>query len=303
MRTIVSGRRAIIAAVILVTTVAIYAQQKNLKVDVEMVLVPATVTDELGHYVVGLSPEHFQVFEDKVEQKVQTFSSEDVPLSVGIILDVSGSMKSSITLAKDAAVTFLKMGSPEDDYFLVEFNDKAVVTEDFTSDITRLQNHLMFIPAKGRTALFDSLYLGLEKVRDGSNPRKFLLIITDGGDNHSRYSFAEVRDFARERDAQIYLIAVTGGGPGGGPQGTGGSVSDIVELTGGRRFFARSPNDLEDICTKIAIEVKSQYILGYRSTNQNRDGKYRRVSVKVNPPKGLSRIFVRAKEGYYAPVQ
>src|SRR5215831_5301780 len=160
------------------------SRPQSVKVDVDLVQVFATVTDEFSHYVVGLDPQNFEVSEDKVVQKVQTFSSEDVPLSVGIILDVSGSMKSSITLAKDAAVTFLKMGSPEDDYFLVEFNDKAVVTEDFTTDITRLQNHLLFIPAKGRTALFDSLYLGLEKVRDGTNPRKFLLIITDGGDNH-----------------------------------------------------------------------------------------------------------------------
>ncbi len=301
MRRIPPARVALTAAFILCFVIAGLAirTQKTLKVDVDMVLVYATVTDELGHYVLGLAPEHFQVFEDKVEQKVQTFSSEDVPMSVGIILDASGSMKSSITLAKDAAVTFLKIGSPEDDYFLVEFNDKAVVTEDFTTDISRLQNHLMFIPAKGRTALFDSLYLGLEKVREGTNPRKFLLIITDGGDNHSRYSFAAVRDFARERDAQIYLIAVTGGG---GPIGSG-TVSDIVELTGGRRFFARSADDLDDICTKIAIEVKSQYIIGYRSTNENHDGKYRRVAVKVNPPKGLSRMFVRAKEGYYAPAQ
>ncbi len=282
-------------------TLVIQAQTKvpTVKVDVDLVQVFATVTDEFGHYVVGLEPSNFQITEDRVEQKIETFSSEDVPMSVGVILDASSSMKDSLTLAKDAAVTFLKMGNKGDEYFLVEFNDRAQITEDFTADITKLQNHLVFIPAKGRTALFDGVYLGLSKVREGSNARKFLLVITDGGDNHSRYGFSQVRDYAKEQDVQVYVIGVAGGGGNAGE----GTINDIVELTGGRRFFARSPADLEDICTKIAIEVKNQYVIGYHSTNENKDGKYRRIRVKVNPPKGMSQMFVRAKEGYYGPTR
>jgi len=272
-------------------------RQQTVKVDVDLVQVYATVTDEFNHYVVGLEPQNFEVYEDKIQQKIEAFSAEDVPLSVGIILDVSGSMKPNLLLAKDAAVTFLKLGNPEDEYFLVEFSDRAQVTQDFTADITKLQNHIAFTPSKGMTALFDALYLGFEKVRSGSNPRKFLLVITDGGENHSHYSFSQVRDYAKEQDVQVYWIQIAGGG--GIP--TSGTVGDIVEMTGGRRFFARSPFDLEDICTKIAIEVKNQYVIGYHSSNGMRDGKYRRIRMKVNPPKGMAQLFVRAKEGYYAP--
>jgi Ca-activated chloride channel family protein len=189
--------------------------------------------------------------------------------------------------------------SSRSEILLVEFNDRAKVTQDFTSDISKLQNHIVFLPANGNTALFDGLYLGLQKVKDGQNPRKILLVITDGGENHSRYAFSQVRDFAREQDVQVYGIGVAGGG---GNANEGGTVRDIIEMTGGRNFGARSPGDLDDICTKIAIEVKNQYVIGYRSTNSTRDGKYRHIHLKVIPPKGMSQLFVRAKEGYYAPV-
>ena len=294
--------RRLLVIFFLVASVALLSRAQgrppqNLKVDVDLVQVFATVTDEFNHYVVGLEPRNFELYEDKVAQKIESFSAEDVPLSVGIILDVSGSMKPNLMLAKDAAVTFLKLGNPADEYFLVEFSDRAQITEDFTADISKLQNHIAFTPSKGMTALFDAVYLGLDKVRAGTNPRKFLLVITDGGENHSHYSFSQVKDFAKEQDVQVYWIQIAGGG--GIP--TSGTVGDIVEMTGGRRFFARSPFDLEDICTKIAIEVKNQYVIGYRSSNGNRDGKYRHIRMKVNAPKGMSQLFVRAKEGYYAP--
>ncbi len=287
---------------LLLLTLLVHAQIKpNVKVNVDIVQVYATVMDSGGHYVTGLKPGNFQVFEDKVQQKIETFSIDDVPLSVGIILDASGSMKPSLRTAKDAAITFLKMGSPEDEYFLVEFNDRAEVTEDFTTNITKLENHLLFLPAKGRTALFDAVYLGLEKVRSGSNPRKFLLVMTDGGDNHSHYNFFQLRDLARERDVQIYAI---GGGGNANDQliVRGGVFGDIVEMTGGRVFGVRSSWDLRDVCARIAQEVKNQYIIGYRSTNASRDGKYRKIRVNVNPPVGMASMSVRAKDGYYAPV-
>lgn len=287
------------AGAALLLVVGAWAQQtRTLKVDVELVQVYATVMDSLGHYVVGLEPENFQISEDRVEQKIESFSTEDVPLSVGIILDVSNSMKDVLSTAKDAAATFLKMGSPEDEYFLVEFNDRAKVTQDFTTDIEKLKNHIVFLPAKGRTALFDGVYLGLSTVREGTNPRKFLLAVTDGDENHSHYTYSQVRDFAREQDVQVYAI----GGGGGFGGGSGGSLGDIVEMTGGRVFRFGSSNDLEDICAKIAIEVKNQYVIGYRSTNEKRDGKYRKIRVKITPPKGMtSPLVVRAKDGYTAP--
>jgi Ca-activated chloride channel family protein len=180
----------------------------SLKVDVDLVLVNATVTDQLNRYVSGLDQEHFQLWEDRVEQKIQYFSAEDVPISVGIIFDVSGSMKDKISTAVAAATTFVRSGNPDDEHFLIEFSSRAQVASDFTTDITRLQNKLIFASAKGMTAVYDAVYLGLEKVKDGTNPKKALLLITDGEDNQSRYTFSQVRDYVKEQDVQIYAIGI-----------------------------------------------------------------------------------------------
>jgi Ca-activated chloride channel family protein len=277
---------------------------QTLKVDVDLVQVNATVTNSRNQYVTGLEREHFQIWEDKVEQEIVYFSAEDVPISLGIIFDVSGSMKEKLSIARDAAVTFLKSGNPDDEYFLVEFSDRPLVAQDFTTDISRLQNHLIFTPAKGMTALYDSVYLGLEKLKEGSNPKKALLLITDGEDNRSRYTFSNVKEFVKEQDVQIYSIGIVSefnSQLGSGRIGRG-LVEELSELTGGRSFFPDSVYELEDICTKIAIELKNQYVIGYNSTNQAKDGKWRKLSMKIDPPKGLPRLNVRYKSGYYAAV-
>ena len=278
-------------------------QNQTLKVDVDLVQVTATVTDVQNRYVTGLEQEHFQIWEDKLEQKIEHFSAEDVPISLGVIFDTSGSMKDKISTARDAAVTFLKTGNPEDEYFLVEFANRPQVAEDFTTDVTRLQNKLIFTPAKGMTAMYDSVYLGLEKLKEGNNPKKALLLITDGEDNRSRYTFSNVKDFVKEQDVQIYGIGIVddwSSNLGAGHTGRA-MVEELSDLTGGRAFFPDSVYELEDICTKIAVELKNQYVIGYKSTNEAKDGKWRKLRLKVNPPKGLPRLSVRAKSGYYAP--
>ena len=279
-------------------------QNPTLKVDVDLVLVNATVTDPQNRYVTGLEKEHFQLWEDKLEQKVEYFSAEDVPISLGVIFDVSGSMKDKISTARDAAVTFLKTGNPEDEYFLVEFSSRPEVAEDFTTDVSRLQNRLIFAPAKGMTAMYDSVYLGLEKLREGNNPKKALLLITDGEENRSRYTFSNVREFVKEQDVQIYAIGIVddfNSQLGSGRTGRA-MIEELADLTGGRAFFPDSVYDLEDVCTKIAVELKNQYVIGYNSTNAAKDGKWRKLRLKINPPKGLPRLSVRAKSGYYAPL-
>jgi Ca-activated chloride channel family protein len=276
---------------------------QSLKVDVDLVLVNATVTDSQNRYVQGLEKDHFRIFEDKVEQQLQYFSAEDVPLSLGIIFDVSGSMKDKISTARNAAVTFLKTGNPDDEHFLVEFSSGPELVQGFTSDVSRLQDHLIFTPAKGMTALYDAVYLGLEKVKEGNNPKKALLLITDGEDNHSRYSFSNVKEYVKEQDVQIYAIGIVSDWNsqlGAGRTGRA-LIEELSDLTGGRSFFPDSVYELEDICTKIAIELKNQYVIGYRSTNAAKDGKWRKIQMKINPPKGLSGLNVRYKTGYYAP--
>src|SRR6202008_345249 len=199
---------------------------------------------------------------------------------------------------------FWKSGSPEDEYFIVSFANRPEVMADFTTDITKLQSKLILTSSKGMTAMYDSVYVGLEKLKEGSNPKKALLLITDGEDNRSRYTFQNVKEFVKEQDVQIYAIGITDEWNGQLSAGRTGRamLEELADLTGGRAFFPDSVYELEDICTKIAIELKNQYVIGYHSTNAAKDGKWRKLRLKVNPPKGLPRLNVRSKSGYYAPV-
>src|SRR5262249_2040793 len=183
-------------------------QDQTVKVDVNLVLVNVTVSDPQARLVTGLEREHFQLWEDKIEQKIEYFSSEDTPLSIGLIFDSTGSMSDKIATARDAAVTFLKTGNPEDEFFLVEFSQRAWLAEDFTTDISRIQNRLLFSEAKGLTPLFDAVYIGLQKTRSAGNPRRALLVITDSVYNQCLYSFATLKEITREAEVQIYAIGI-----------------------------------------------------------------------------------------------
>ena len=285
------NRRTKILAFAVVLLVAALAQaaQKALKIDVDLVMVSVAVSDSDGRPVTDLKEQSFQLFEDKIEQKIRYFSSEAAPISIGIILDISHSMQKKLSFAKDAALKFLETGTPDDEYFLVEFSNRAKIAQGFTSDITRLRDKLSLVPAQGNTALYDAVYLGLAQLKKGQNPKKALLLITDGEDNHSRYSRRDIREFVREADAQIYVIDMGRA-----------LVGELADMTGGHSYRA-SVADLEDTCEKIALELKSQYVIGYESTNGNKDGKFRKVRVKVTPPEGMLKVNARTREGYYAP--
>ena len=272
----------------------------QLNVDVDIVQVNATVTEsERNRSVLGLNQEDFQIWEDKIEQTIKYFSSEDVPLSVGVILDISGSMKGKIDTAQSAAARFLKSGTREDEYFQIQFSDRLELTSDFTSDIGKLQSLLLVPSVKGSTALYDAVYLGLNKLRESHNQKKALLLITDGEDNHSRYSFSNVRDFIREQDVQMYAIGIVDPVTGVGED----ALLQLADITGGRAFFPTNVADLPDICRKIAAELKYQYVLGYQSTNRAKDGSWRKIRVKVTAPEGsrATSLDVRARPGYLAP--
>ncbi len=282
------------------TRSAVWAQNPNssIKIDVDLVAVTATVTDSQNRPVTNLRPEQFQIWEDKVEQLIESFSAEDVPISVGVIFDVSGSMAHKIGTARDAAVTFLRNGNPRDEYFLVEFSNEAAVTQEFNTDMARLQQHIAFASAQGKTAMYDAVYLALQTLKRGSNPRRALLLITDGGDNHSRYTASEIKELLKEKDVQVYAIGIE---EFGAFKPTGHAVlEELAEASGGRAFFVDSVENLEDICVNVAQLLKSQYVLGYRSTNLAKDGKWRKIRVKVKPPKGISHLSIRSKLGYYA---
>jgi Ca-activated chloride channel family protein len=271
-----------------------------LRVDIDLVLLTATVKDRANRYVRGLTQESFQIWEDKTEQQIRYFSEEDVPLSVGIIFDISGSMANKLAPARAAASTFLRMGERGDEYFLIEFSDRAGLVQDFTTDITKLQNSLLATYAKGGTSLYDALYFGMEKVNRGHNSRKALLLITDGEDNHSRYSFSDVREFAKEHDVLVYSIGLLEEQSTQLPRMGAAVLQDLANITGGIAFFPDSIAALDAICAQIGNDLKNQYVIGYHSTNPNSDGKWRKIRMKVNMPKGAPRLSVRAKSGYYA---
>jgi Ca-activated chloride channel homolog len=279
----------VIATMLTVLAAPFAAQQQpvpGIKVDVDLVLVNATVTDAQGRYVVGLEKENFQIWEDKVSQQIEYFTTEDAPLSVGLIFDASGSMQSMLGYAQRAALAFLETADANDEYFLVTFNSRPHVVVDLTKDVARLQTQIITTPAKGSTALYDAVYLGVEKLSKASNPKRALITITDGEENHSRYGFSNLRDLVRERNVQIFSI------------GAWGPINNLVELTGGYAFHG---DGLTDICQKIAVELKNEYIIGYLSTNQAKNGAWRKIQLKVIPPRGLGKLNVRAKAGYYGP--
>ncbi|MGB6980628.1 MAG: VWA domain-containing protein [Candidatus Acidiferrales bacterium] len=276
---------------------------KGLKSEVEMTLVPVTVTDPNGRIVTGLEQENFRVFEDNAEQEIVRFQSEDVPISIGVIFDMSGSMADKVDKSRMAAVQFFRTSNPQDEFFLVNFNDRAQLVSQFTGSVEDLQNRLMFTSAHGMTALLDGIYLGLSQMKSAHNTKEALLIISDGGDNHSRYTELDIRNFARESDVQIYAIGLyeQDGGPTPEEREGPALLSELTELTGGRTFPAASVNDLADIATKISMELRNQYVIGYRPGNRIKDGKWRKIKVKLRPPKGLPPLTVYSRTGYYAP--
>jgi Ca-activated chloride channel family protein len=283
---------------------ALRSHSKPLSVNVEMVLVPVTITDPMNRLVTGLDRDNFNLFEGKEQQEIKTFSSEDAPVSLGVIFDMSGSMSSKIERAREAVIEFFKTANPQDEFFMVTFADKPEEISDFTTSVEDIQGKLVYTVPKGRTALLDAIYLGVSKMRQARYPKKAMLIISDGGDNHSRYTEGEIRSTVKEADVLIYAIGIYDHFFPTDEERLGPTLlTDITELTGGRAFTIDNPNDLADVSTKIGIELRNQYLLGYRPKNPVRDGKWRKIKVKLLPPKGLPPLRVYAKTGYYAPTE
>jgi Ca-activated chloride channel family protein len=275
---------------------------RPLKVEVDLVLVPVTITDPLNRLVTGLDRENFQLFEGSAKEEIKSFSSEDAPVSLGVIFDSSGSMSSKMDRAKDAVVEFFKTANPQDEFFMITFSDAPEVVSDFTSSVDEIQSKLVFTAPKKRTALLDAIYMGVSKMRQAKYAKKALLIISDGGDNHSRYTEGEIKALVKEADVMVYAIGIYDHYFPTEEERLGPALlGEIAELTGGRAFTVENPNDLGDVATKIGVELRNQYVLGYRPSKVVRDGKWRKIKVKLLPPKGLPPLRVYARTGYYAP--
>jgi Ca-activated chloride channel family protein len=281
-------------------------RDRPIQIEVSLVLVPVTVTDPLNRLVTGLEKEHFQVFEDKAEQKIVHFSSEDAPVSLGLVFDASGSMANKIDKSRMAALQFFKTANPQDEFFLVDFNDQPRLMCDFTTSIEEIQNKLVFTQAKGRTALLDAIYLAVNLMKHARNQKKAILIISDGGDNHSRYTENEIKSLVKEADVEIYAIGIYNAyGQRPTPEEQSGPqlLTEIAEVTGGRQFAVSDLGELPDIAQKIGIELRNQYVIGYNPSNAVKDGKWRKIRVRLQPPRGMPPLHVYSKTGYYAPGQ
>ena len=272
-------------------------------VNTDLITLTVTVTDTYGRYVSGLSQKAFTILEDKEPQEITFFSDDDAPVSVGVIFDVSGSMSGEkIKNAREALSKFIQTSHNSDEYFLIAFNSRAQLLLDRTRDGNAVLDKLTFVQTKNNTALYDACYLGVEKVQRGLHPKRALLLISDGQDNNSRYSFSELRRLLKESDVVLYGVGILGGGDAGSTLGMEGQgiLDELANVSGGKAFFPRSPLEMDDIFEQIALELRHQYSIGYKPKNFANDGKWHKIKVKVTPPRGLPRLFVRSKEGYYS---
>ena len=276
----------------------------RIRVDVNLVLVPATVTDPMNRLVTGLEKENFEVYDNNVGQVIKSFSTEDAPVTIGIVFDLSGSMTSKFARARKALSEFLRTSNPLDEFFVVGFNDRPAVIVDYTSDVDDVEARMVMLKPENRTALIDAVYLAVNKLRQGKYDRKALLIVSDGGDNRSRYTEGELRRIVRESDVQIYSIGIFDQyAPTQEEQLGPLLLTDICEMTGGRLFRVMDVGDLGDIASRISAELRNEYLIGYRPSEVKRDGNWRKLKIRLVPPPGLPPLTVHNRQGYYAPSQ
>lgn len=269
----------------------------------DLITFNVTVTDIYGRFVSGLSKNAFTVVDEKNPQEITFFSDEDAPVSVGILFDVSGSMSGDkVRRARDALAHFIQTSHDRDEYFLIGFNSRAQLLMDRTRDGQAVLDKLTFVQTKNNTALYDACYLGVERVQRGAHPKRALLLISDGQDNNSRYTFNELRRVLKESDVVLYAIGILGGSDVGSALGMEGQgvLDELAGVSGGKAFYPRSGAEMDDIFEQIALELRHQYSIGYKPKDFVTDGKWHKIKVSVHPPRGLPRLFVRTKEGYFA---
>jgi Ca-activated chloride channel family protein len=277
--------------------------ENPIKVKTDLVTLTLTVTDLYGRYVSGLEKKAFTILDNNEEQQITFFSDTDAPISVGILFDVSGSMSGEkINKARKALERFINTSHPSDEYFLIAFNNRAQLLLDHSRDGEAVLRKLTLVEPKNNTALYDACYLGIERVTKGTRQKKALLIISDGQDNNSRYNFGEVRRLMKESDVTVYAVGINDANDAGSMLGMQGQsfLEELTSVTGGKAFFPQTSVEMDEIFERIALELRHQYSVGYTPRNFQPDGKWHKVKTKVKPPRGLPRLTVRGREGYYA---
>jgi Ca-activated chloride channel homolog len=275
-----------------------------IRTSVELVLVPVTVTDGANRIVTGLGRENFHLFEDKHPQPIKELWEEDGPLSIGILLDVSGSMNDKFDRARDAVRALLEDSNPQDEFFLVTFANQPTLLRDFTQNTDEIQGSLLFAAPKGRTSLLDAVVLAVNNMKRARHRRRALVIISDGGDNRSRYTEKDVKALIKEADVLVYSIAVCDREVRTEEERLGPELlAEISGVTGASAYALDNPNNLPRIAEHIAAELRHQYILGYSPSNSRHDGKWRKIKVSLALPRGIPELHVQARTGYYSRAQ
>jgi Ca-activated chloride channel homolog len=278
-----------------------FAGSSLIRTSVELVMVPVSITDDYHRPVLGLDQGNFQLFEGKKRQEIKNFSSEDTPISVGIIIDTSGSMSYKLERAREAVAEFCDQANPEDEYFLITFADTPRLETDFTNSSAEIENDLLTIRSKGQTSLLDAIDMGLRKMKQARYGRKALLILSDGGDNHSRHTERAVKSAIKETDVMIYAVGTYDRYVATQEELLGPELlRTVTSLTGGQAYTLTNENDLPKVTRRIGIQLRHQYVLAYQPQSAQHDGKWRKVSVKLRLPKKLRFLHVDARPGYYA---
>ncbi len=279
------------------------SQENILHLNTRLVSFPVTVTDHAGHSVSGLEKEDFEVFDNKVKQTIEFFTTEDLPISVALIFDLSGSMSQRVYRSLASLKEFIKSSNEKDEYCLITFNNTAKISIDFTQNADTIVNTLALPQTEGRTALFDAIYIGLEKVHQGHNPKKVLLILSDGQDNNSRYSIDEVKRLAQESDSLIYAIGIVDRYSNDLADKQGAwTLEELSAITGGKTFFPSTDSELREKILQIMLELRRQYNIGFTPTTDI-DGKWHKINIKVKISKEVSHLSVRGRQGYFANKQ
>ncbi len=280
-------------------------QGGSIKVNVNLVVLHTTVLDDRGKFVDGLKEDNFRVFEDKAEQKLSLFKREDVPVSMGLVIDNSGSMRDKRPRVNEAALTLVQASNPQDESFVVNFNDDYYLDldKDFTSSVPELKEALERIDARGSTALYDAIIGSLDHLRKGHKDKKVLLVVTDGVDNVSRNSLEKAVREIQKSNVVIYTIGLFSDEDKKNRKKAMRALKDISTASGGVAFFPENVDDVHSICDQVARDIRNQYTLGYYPTNTKKDGTFRTVQVDIIPPRGKGKLVARTRNGYFAPGQ
>lgn len=275
----------------------------SLRVSVDLVLIPVTVTDVLNHPQTNLNSENFAVYDGDELRQIGYFSVEDSPISVGLLLDVSRSMAEKIDTERAAVEQFFRNANPEDDYFVITFNNQPHVLSDVTRSTNSIETELGLIKPGGSTALLDAVYLGVSKLRNAKYSRRALVIISDGGDNASRYKLHEIKSIIAESDVMVYAIGLFGTSPFKTFEEAMGRrwLSTMTDVTGGRTETISNLEKLPEECAILSRELRSQYVLGYKPREVAPDGKWHKIKVVVESPSGANPFRSYYRQGYFAP--